>query len=78
MSLRTRSRRREGVSRLVAIIVVVWLIIGAIAAGQRGYYSSAKTNCASFATVAGTVLAGPLNYLGVNPKIHCTVPQPSK
>jgi len=25
-----------------------------------------------------TIIAGPLNYLGVNPKISCTVPQPSK
>jgi hypothetical protein len=25
------------------------------------------------------VLAGPLNYVGVNPKVHdCKVPQPSK
>jgi hypothetical protein len=25
------------------------------------------------------VIAGPLNYLGVNPKVHdCKVPQPSK
>ena len=23
-------------------------------------------------------LAGPLDYLGANPKIHCNVPQPSK
>jgi hypothetical protein len=22
--------------------------------------------------------AGPLNYIGVSPKIHCNVPQPSK
>jgi hypothetical protein len=25
-----------------------------------------------------TILAGPLNYFGVNPKIKCQVPQPSK
>ena len=26
-----------------------------------------------------TVIAGPLNYLGVNPKVHhCSTPQPSK
>jgi hypothetical protein len=24
-----------------------------------------------------TVLAGPLNYVGVNPDIHCTTPRPS-
>ncbi len=25
-----------------------------------------------------TILAGPLNYFGVNPKVVCEVPQPSK
>jgi len=30
--------------------------------------------------IAVTILAGPLNYVGVNPKVNCTVtvPQPSK
>ena len=65
-------------ARLLSIALVVWLIIGAIAAGQRHYYSSAGTNCASFATVTVTILAGPLNYVGANPKVHCKVPQPSK
>lgn len=64
--------------RLIGIALVVWLIIGAIAAGQRHYYDSGSTNCAGFATIAVTILAGPLNYVGVNPKIHCHKPQPSK
>jgi membrane protein YdbS with pleckstrin-like domain len=78
MSMRTGYRRRGAATRIIAIVVVIWLIVGAIAAGQRGYFSNAKTNCASFATISVTVLAGPLNYLGVNPKVHCSVPQPSK
>jgi hypothetical protein len=28
-------------------------------------------------TAALTILAGPLNYVGVNPHINCTAPQPS-
>lgn len=60
-------------------IIVIWLIIGAIAAGQRGYYSkSGDTSCAHAGTVVLTIVAGPLNYFGVNPKVHCQVPQPSK
>lgn len=60
-------------------IVLIWLIIGAIAAGQRGYYSSTgDTSCAHAGTVIVTIIAGPLNYVGVNPKIKCTIPQPSK
>jgi hypothetical protein len=54
------------------------LAIGAVAGGQRGYYSSNDSSCAKLGTIAVTVIAGPLNYVGVNPKVHdCTVPQPS-
>jgi hypothetical protein len=60
------------------VLLLIWLIIGAIAAGQRGYYGSAKSNCASVANIALTIVAGPLNYVGANPKVHCAIPQPSK
>ena len=77
MSISTsRSRSRGTLARVLGVIVVVWLVIGAIAAGQRGYYSSKKTNCAGFSTIAVTILAGPLNYVGANPKTKC--PEPSK
>jgi hypothetical protein len=39
--------------RIFAGVVIVWLIIGAIAAGQRGYYSRSSTNCAQGGTIAG-------------------------
>ena len=64
--------------RIVAGLLVIWFVIGAIAAGQRGYYGSAKANCSSAGTITVTILAGPLNYAGANPKTHCHVPQPSK
>ena len=70
--------RPSVVARVLSAALVVWFIIGAIAAGQRHYYSSGKTNCASFATIVVTILAGPLNYVGANPKVHCDVPEPSK
>jgi hypothetical protein len=60
------------------IVLVIWLIIGAIAAGQRHDYSSPPANCNQAATIAVTIVAGPLNYLGIDPKISCRVPQPSK
>ena len=64
--------------RVVALLVLVWLIVGAIAAFQRGYFTQAEQNCASAGTIALTVLAGPLNYVGVNPRVtDCNVPQPS-
>jgi membrane protein YdbS with pleckstrin-like domain len=60
--------------RLVGLLVVIWLAIGAVAVGQRGYFGSSPQNCAGVATVAVTVVAGPLNYLGVNPKVKCRFP----
>ena len=70
----TRSRA----SSLTTVVVLLWLIIGVIAAGQRGYFSSGDTSCASAATIAVTIVAGPLNYVGVNPKVDCELPQPSQ
>jgi membrane protein YdbS with pleckstrin-like domain len=78
VTFRSGYRSRSAISRVLGIVVVVWLVIGAIAAGQRHYYSSAKSNCASVGTITVTILAGPLNYIGANPKVHCKVPQPSK
>jgi hypothetical protein len=63
--------------RTGAIVIVLWLVIGAIASYQRGYFAQTDVNCAELGTVAVTILAGPLNYVGVNPRIHCEVPQPS-
>jgi hypothetical protein len=60
-----------GNMRLGPVLLIVWLIIGAIAGGQRHYYDSSTTNCAKAGTITVTVLAGPLNYVGVNPKISC-------
>lgn len=56
--------------RIGTLLLVVWLIIGAIAGGQRHYYSG-SANCAKTSTIVVTVLAGPLNYAGVNPKVSC-------
>jgi len=64
---------------LVSLIVVVWLVIGLLAAVQRGYFGSKRdVNCKSFGDTALTIIVGPLNYVGVNPKIECKTPQPSK
>jgi hypothetical protein len=65
-------------SRIGSLLLLVWIVIGVIAAWQRGYFSSRDTSCASAATIAVTVIAGPLNYVGVNPKLDCDLPQPSK
>jgi hypothetical protein len=64
--------------RIGSLLLVVWLVLGAFAAYQRDYFKNDSASCAKTGTVVLTVIAGPLNYLGVNPKVHdCKVPQPS-
>jgi hypothetical protein len=66
---------------IITIIVVVWLVIGVLAAFQRGYFGDDRdVNCKSTGDTALTIVAGPLNYLGANPKVDCkvNVPEPSK
>jgi hypothetical protein len=69
---------QEAGMRIGSLLLLIWLIIGVIAAGQRGYYNGSIGSCTKVGTIAVTILAGPLNYLGVNPKVDCTIPQPSK
>jgi hypothetical protein len=57
--------------RLVSVLILSWLIIGAIAAGQRHYYTTSSADCAGAGTIAVTLLFGPANYLGGNPKLTC-------
>jgi hypothetical protein len=65
--------------RIGGLIVVIWLVIGAFAAYQRGYFSGDdQVNCAEIGTVLVTIVVGPLNYVGLNPQIECSVPQPSQ
>ena len=72
----TRRGRTTGIG---TILLVIWLVIGVIAAAQRGYFSGGDASCASVTTVVVTIIAGPLNYVGVNPKVDCPeLPQPSK
>jgi hypothetical protein len=63
--------------RIGSVLLVVWLITGGVAAGQRDDYHEPMVNCSRASTIAVTILAGPLNYAGVDPNINCTVPQPS-
>jgi hypothetical protein len=63
---------------ILSLLVLVWLVIGVVATVQRGYFSSGDTDCAGVSTIVVTILAGPLNYLGVNPQVDCPeLPEPS-
>ena len=59
---------------LIGIVVIVWLVIGVLAAFQRGYITDKRdVSCHSVGDTVLTIVAGPLNYVGVNPKIDCHV-----
>jgi hypothetical protein len=68
---------REAQMHIGSVLLTIWLVIGGIAAGQRGDYNESIGNCSRAGTVAVTILAGPLNYIGVDPHINCTAPRPS-
>ena len=67
----------EDEMHIASLALVIWLVIGVIAAGQRGDYKR-PVDCSTVSTAAVTILAGPLNYASVNPHINCSTPQPSK
>lgn len=60
-----------------SVLLVIWLIIGGIAAGQRGDYHKRPVDCSTVTTAAATILVGPLNYANLDPHITCTTPRPS-
>lgn len=65
--------------RIGSVVVLIWLIIGVVAAAQRDYFApSDDVDCAKLGDTGLTVLAGPLNYMGVNPKVDCETPEPSE
>jgi hypothetical protein len=65
--------------RPVAVLVLLWLLVGTLAAYQRDYFKGNDASCAKTGTILVTVIAGPLNYVWVNPKVKdCNVPEPSK
>lgn len=69
---------RGSIRSIVGIAVILWLVIGLAAAVQRDYFAGQTASCATVGTIAVTIVTGPLNYTGLNPKIACEIPQPSK
>jgi hypothetical protein len=44
--------------RIGAVLLIIWLAIGAIAAGQRHYYNGPVNSCVKAGTIALTIVAG--------------------
>jgi hypothetical protein len=57
--------------RVFLVVLFVWLLIGGLAAWQRHYFSSSSATCAGVGTIMVTIVFGPVNYLGGNPKLTC-------
>jgi hypothetical protein len=54
------------------IVVVIWFVLGAAAANDRGYFrSDYPRDCAHVGTASLTVVAGGLNYAGMHPRAFC-------
>jgi membrane protein YdbS with pleckstrin-like domain len=66
-----RARNPEAAMRLFWVLLFVWLLIGAAAAAQRHYFTTSSMNCAGAGTITATILFGPVNYLGADPKFTC-------
>lgn len=64
--------------RIGTLLVIIWIFIGIAAAGQRDYFRGYDDSCAHIGTTVITILAGPLNYVGVNPKVDCDLIRPSR
>ncbi|GFG55804.1 hypothetical protein CQY20_29200 [Mycolicibacterium agri] len=65
--------------KILSVLAVVWLLSGAVAAYQRDYFSDSEITCATVASIAMTVVVGPMNYRGVNAEAtDCQLPEPSQ
>jgi hypothetical protein len=62
---------------LAIMAAFAWLVVGTVAADQRGAFPAHTMSCTTASNISLTMLAGPLNYQGVNPTVTCTLPQPA-
>ena len=54
------------------ILVLIWFVLGASSAHDRGYFDSgANRDCTFIGSALLTVVAGPLNYAGLHPHAAC-------
>lgn len=61
----------EVTMRLFWVLVVVWLLIGLLAAWQRHDFTSSSADCSGAGTIVATAVFGPANYFGADPKLSC-------
>jgi hypothetical protein len=53
-------------------VVIIWFILGASSANDRGYFDTGHAHDCNFVGSAMlTVVAGPLNFAGLDPHASC-------
>jgi hypothetical protein len=63
--------------RIGSLVLVIWLLIGVAAAFQRDSFKDSTDTCNEVSDTVLTIVAGPLNYVGVDPDVECETPEPS-
>lgn len=54
------------------ILVIIWFVLGASVAHERGYFDTTRQrDCTFIGSALLTVVAGPINYFGVRPQAAC-------
>jgi hypothetical protein len=60
------------VKSFLFILVIIWFVLGAASASDRGYFdTSTDRTCTFVGSGLLTVVAGPLNYAGLHPRAAC-------
>jgi hypothetical protein len=60
------------VKSFLFILVIIWFVLGASVANDRGYFdTNTHRNCTFIGSALLTVVAGPINYVGVTPRAAC-------
>jgi hypothetical protein len=60
------------VKSFLFILVIIWFVLGASVANDRGYFdTSRKRDCTFIGSALLTVVAGPINYAGLHPRAAC-------
>jgi hypothetical protein len=60
------------VKSFLFILVLIWFILGVSSANERGYFDAGRNHdCTFIGSALLTVVAGPINYAGLDPKASC-------
>jgi hypothetical protein len=60
------------VKSFLFILVIIWFVVGSSAANDRGYFDASRhRDCTFIGSAMLTVVAGPINYMGLHPKAAC-------